>query len=123
MQNKSRKRTIVIVEDEVIVRTDLKFRFQAMGFEVLFDTDYAEEAIDFCSHTQPDLLCLDIRLKGQLNGIQAAEEISKVKEIPILFLSAYDHKKENITAKLPNVIGYVTKPIDEGEILKLVENI
>lgn len=123
MQDNKKERTIVIVEDEVIVRTDLKFRFQAMGFTVLFDTDYAEEAVDFCRDTKPDLLCLDIRLKGKLNGLEAAEQISQIHDIPILFLSAYDHKKEHIASRLPNVIGYITKPIDESEVLKLVKDI
>ena len=107
---------IVIVEDEAIVAKDLRNRLQKFGYIVSGIAASGQEAINKCLEFCPDLVLMDIRLKGQIDGIEAAHEIHKHLDIPIIFLTAYADDKTLARAKITEPFGYLLKPFKEREL-------
>jgi CheY-like chemotaxis protein len=80
---------ILIVEDERIVARDIEKRLKKLGYQVIGSVASGEEALRQAQLTLPDLVLMDIQLKGQLDGIQTAEHIHTDLDIPVVFLTAY----------------------------------
>ena len=78
---------ILIVEDEAITALDLKYSLEELGYEVIDTVDTGQDAIDTAAETIPDVVLMDIKLKGDMEGIEAAEVISELR-IPIVYLTA-----------------------------------
>ena len=85
--------TIMLVEDEIIVAADVKNRLESMGYDVLGIFDTGEEAIQKAGELRPNLILMDIVLKGELDGIDAAQKIRELYDIPIIYLTAYSDEK------------------------------
>ncbi|MFN6569290.1 response regulator [Dendronalium sp. ChiSLP03b] len=113
--------SILVVEDEAIVAKDLQNRLKKFGYIVPAIASSGQEAIKKALEIRPDLVLMDIRLKGQMDGIQAAEEINKHLDIPIIYLTAYadDHTLER--AKVTEPFGYLLKPFKERELQTNIE--
>ena len=79
---------ILVTEDESIVRKDIERSLQKLGYNVVASADTGEKAIELAKAHQPDLALMDIMLKGDMTGIEAAAEIKKDTDIPIIFLTA-----------------------------------
>ncbi len=107
---------IVIVEDEAIVAKDLHNRLQKFGCIVSGIASSGQEAINKTLEFCPDLVLMDIRLKGQIDGIEAAHEIHKHLDIPIIYLTAYADDKTLNRAKITEPFGYLLKPFKEREL-------
>ena len=97
---------ILIVEDEAITALDLKYSLEELGYEVIDTVDTGQDAIDTAAETIPDVVLMDIKLKGDMEGIEAAEVISELR-IPIVYLTAntfiskpYDISKLDKTLKI-----------------------
>jgi diguanylate cyclase (GGDEF)-like protein/PAS domain S-box-containing protein len=112
---------ILIVEDEIIVATDIQTTLLGLGYDVLDIVSSGEEAIHRVQELQPDFVLMDIRLQGELDGIQAAEAITESCSIPILFLTAYADQKTLERAKLTKPMGYILKPFEERELYTTIE--
>ena len=112
---------ILIVEDEIIVATDIQTTLLSLGYDVLEIVSSGEEAIDKVQELQPDFVLMDIRLQGEMDGIQAAEAITANFSIPILFLTAYADQKTLERAKLTRPMGYILKPFEERELYTTIE--
>jgi diguanylate cyclase (GGDEF)-like protein/PAS domain S-box-containing protein len=112
---------ILIVEDEIIVATDIQTTLLSLGYDVLDIVSSGEEAIHRVQELQPDFVLMDIRLQGELDGIQAAEAITESFSIPILFLTAYADQKTLERAKLTKPMGYILKPFEERELYTTIE--
>lgn len=80
---------IVIVEDEQIIAVDLESRLKRLGHEVLGIAITGEEAIVMAEQYQPDIIFMDIRLRGPMNGLQAATTIRALRKMPIIFVTAF----------------------------------
>jgi CheY-like chemotaxis protein len=80
---------ILVVEDEAIVAKDLQYRLTKFGYTVPAIASSGEEAINKAVEISPDLVLMDIRLKGSMDGIEAAQEIYKRLDIPVIYLTAY----------------------------------
>ncbi|KAF5430313.1 hypothetical protein C5S42_00490, partial [Candidatus Methanomarinus sp.] len=80
---------ILIVEDEAIIAEDLKMAINNIGFNVVGHATNARVAIEKALEFEPDLIIMDIVLKGQMNGIDASYKIHEKRNIPIIFLTAY----------------------------------
>ena len=103
---------ILIVEDESIVALDLFYRLESKGFVVTGIASSGDEAVRLCRCECPDLVIMDIKLKGNMNGIEAAERIHSFKPVPILYLTAYsDQATLSKARRLPNT-GLLTKPFE-----------
>ena len=82
---------ILIVEDEAITALDLKYSLEELGYEIVDTVDTGQDAIDTAAETVPDVVLMDIKLKGDMEGIEAAEVISKWN-ISIIYITANTDK-------------------------------
>jgi two-component system cell cycle sensor histidine kinase/response regulator CckA len=107
---------ILVVEDEGIVAMEIRNRLASMGYVVVAVVAAGELAIEKAGELQPDLVLMDIRLKGKLDGISAAEQIRAQFDIPVIFLTAYADEHTLQRAKVTEPYGYVLKPFEEREL-------
>jgi PAS domain S-box-containing protein len=115
------KRRILIVEDEGIVARDLARTLQRLGYAVPAIASSGDQAIKEAAESQPDLVLMDIKLKGEMDGIQAADRIRARFDVPVVYLTAYADEKTLQRAKITEPFGYVLKPFQETELLSVVE--
>ncbi|MBN2102891.1 PAS domain S-box protein [bacterium] len=111
MQNAS----ILIVEDEVIIAYDLQQKLQTLGYQVPDICTSGEEAIESTNKHLPDLILMDIRLHGNMSGIEAVEQIQKQHDMPIIYLTAHTDTSTLEKAKHTRPEGYLVKPIDDEQ--------
>ena len=112
---------ILVVEDETIVAMDVKDRLTDLGYEVVGMADRGAEALELAASTRPDLVLMDIRLKGEMDGITAAEEIRQRFRIPVIYLTAFSEDSSLQRAKLTEPFGYIIKPFEDREIQSAIE--
>ena len=115
------KHNILIVEDEGIVARDLQLTLERLGYRVAGTTASGEVAIEMARCHLPDLVLMDIVLKGQLDGIEAAAQIREALGIPVIYLTAYADKETMEWAKLTQPLGYLLKPFEDWELHEVVE--
>lgn len=116
------KAKIMIVENEGIVVLDLRHRLRHMGYSVPAVAASGEEAIQKAIEVRPDLVLMDIRLKGAMNGIEAAEVIHTQLGIPVVYLTALGDKDTIRQATdTSGACGYIGKPFDEVELHTTIE--
>lgn len=104
---------IMIVEDEGIIGEDLRTSLEQTGYEVLSVVASGEEAITEVEKQNPDLILMDIVLKGHIDGIETASRIKKHMEVPVVFLSAFDDEDKLERAKQSAAYGYLLKPFSD----------
>ncbi|MES0491289.1 MAG: PAS domain S-box protein [Leptospirales bacterium] len=115
------KKVIMVVEDEQIVALHIRKNLEAQGYLVHHVASTGEEAVETALETHPDLILMDIRLIGEMDGIEAATKIRESLDIPIIYLSAYTDEKTLIRAKQTAAYGYLIKPFVERELYSSVE--
>ncbi|MGB9938144.1 MAG: PAS domain S-box protein [Methanobacterium sp.] len=103
---------ILIVEDEAITAMDIKRTLEFLGFEVIFTASRGEEAVKKAEELKPDLILMDITIKGEIDGIETAEIIKEQFDIPVIYLTAHSDKSTYERAKLTEPYGFITKPIN-----------
>ena len=107
---------ILIVEDENIVALDLCRRLTKLGYQILGTASSAHNAIKLIEKNTPDIILMDIRIKGNVDGIEAAETIRRNFGIPIIFLTAYSEEATLLRASVTKPYGYLLKPFSEQEL-------
>ena len=112
---------ILIVEDEGIVAADLETTLQELGYRVVGTAATGADAIGKAERTHPDLVLMDIRLKGAMDGIEAAEQIVARLDIPVTYLTAYADPDTLGRAKLTLPYGYILKPFEEKDLQTAIE--
>lgn len=112
---------ILIVEDERIVARDIAKRLQKLGYSVVDSVATGEEAIAKAAIANPDLILMDIHLRGEMDGIEAAEKIGSLHQVPIVYLTAYADEDTLQRAKVTEPFGYVVKPFDEQDLHVAIE--
>lgn len=112
---------IMIVEDERIVAKDLQFRLQGLGYQVAAMASEGNDAIAKASASRPNLVLMDIRIEGEMDGIQTAEQIRSELDIPVVFLTAYADQATLARAKITEPFGYILKPFEERELQSTIE--
>lgn len=116
-----KKKTILILEDEGVVALDLQARLIQMGYHVpeIFDNgkDLLNQGLDYL----PDLVIMDVMIKGELDGIQTAQKLKEIVDIPIIFLTAYSDDKTFERAKLSDAYAFLIKPFDQRELETTIE--
>lgn len=112
---------ILVVEDENIVARDLQQTLRTLGYGVPVMASSGEEAIEKAAATRPDLVLMDIKLKGRLDGVAAAEEIGDRLDIPVVYLTAYADEQTLRRAKVTEPFGYLLKPFDERSLHAAIE--
>jgi len=115
---------VLIVEDENIIALEIAWQLESLGYQVVGVSSRGEDAIRRVSAEKPDLILMDIRLKGELDGFQTAEAILTQSKIPIIYLSALvDDKLIDTLKKEKCTSYYLQKPFSEGELRKTIETI
>jgi len=112
---------ILIVEDEGIVADEIRSRLKNLGYEVVGISSTGKEALSLARKLTPDLALMDIRIKGDMDGIQTAEQLRHELEIPVIFLTAYSDEDTLVRAKITQPFGYIIKPFEERELYTTIE--
>ncbi|MBT3605534.1 MAG: response regulator, partial [Candidatus Latescibacteria bacterium] len=112
---------IVVVEDEQIVSKDIQMCLKRFGYEIAGSAASGEDAVSLVKQTQPDLVMMDVMLKGEMMGTEAAEIIRREYDIPVIYLTAYADQGTLDQAKITEPYGYVLKPFDERELQTAIE--
>ncbi len=115
------KTKILVVEDQTIVALNIKNRLRNLGYTVPGSVVSGEEAIREAELTNADLVLMDIMLKGDMDGIEAAKIIKSRFGIPIIYLTACTDFETLERAKLTDPEGYISKPFKEGDLYENIE--
>ncbi len=112
---------ILIVEDERIIAIDMRHRLERLGYEVVGLVDNADDALAYAVAENPDLILMDIRLKGERDGLEAAETIRQARDIPVVYTTSYTDDDTLTRAKSSQAMGYIVKPYKDREVLIAIE--
>jgi len=112
---------ILLVEDELLIARHIEQMLKNLGYQVEGIVESGERALQMTGEKLPDLVLMDIRLKGSIDGIEAASRIWRLYAIPIVYLTAYTDEDTLIKATLAEPFGYLIKPFDEKELLVAIE--
>lgn len=112
---------ILVVEDEAIVAADIQDRLEVLGYEVAGWATTGEEALELARTESPDLLLMDIMLKGPMNGIQAAQQVRESMSLPVIFLTANSDDAVLDQAKFSEPFAYLLKPFEERQLRTNIE--
>lgn len=111
----------MVVEDEKIIANDISYSLEMLGYHVVATVAYGEDAVARASELRPDLILMDIRLKGKLDGIGAARQIQAQMDIPVVYLTAMADEQTLQRAKVTEPFGYLLKPFDDQELRITIE--
>ena len=112
---------VLVVEDESIVSKDIQQSLKKLGYNVVGAAATGESAVALALETKPDIILMDIMLKGEMNGIEAATKIRSEANIPVIFLTAYADESTLSKAKVTQPYGYIIKPFKEIDIHTTIE--
>jgi len=115
------KLNILIAEDEHLVANDIKGILENFGYQISSVAFEADEVIKEVETNTPDLILIDIKLKGDKDGIHAIEHIHNRFDIPVIYITALTDKETLHRAKKTDPSGYIYKPIDEKELIATIE--
>ncbi|MBP1730359.1 MAG: putative sensor protein [Deltaproteobacteria bacterium] len=112
---------VLVVEDESVVSKDIQESLKGLGYVVCGTAMAGEEAIKKAESLHPDLVLMDIVLKGEIDGVEAAETIRSRFHVPVIYLTAYSDENTLNRAKVTEPSGYILKPFDERELHTTIE--
>jgi signal transduction histidine kinase len=116
-----RQPRILIVEDETIVALDMRCRLEGFGYVICGLAATGTAAITMASDHQPDLILMDIKLKGDMDGIEAGSQIRALQDVPIIFVTAFTDDDTLERVKTSSSYGYIVKPYHERELKISIE--
>lgn len=114
---------IILAEDERIISDDIKYILEAQGYRLSAVVSSSEELLLKVQELEPDLILMDIVLKGKVDGIEAALKIKEKFDIPIVYITAHSDAKTVQRAKLTQPYGYIIKPIDKKDLYSTIETV
>ncbi len=113
--------SILIVEDEPVVAKDIQLSLQRLGYRVPATATSGEEAIRKADDMHPDLILMDIVLKGKMDGVETALQIQRKQDVPVIYLTAYADNHTLERAKVTSPAGYMLKPYQAHELRPTIE--
>ncbi len=113
---------ILIVEDEKITGMDIHQTVRELGYESVGPVASGQDAVTVALALRPDVILMDILLKGPMDGIQAAEAIRSEHSCPVIYVTAHSDQTTLDRAKLTEPSGWILKPVDEEELHKAIES-
>lgn len=116
-----KKAKILIVEDEALIALELKLKIESIDFQVISVVPSGEQAVEAAKKHHPNLILMDIMLKGNVDGIQAASQIKADQDIPIIYMTGNSHLKtdKRLLATMP--VAVLAKPVMEWELFEVIE--
>ncbi|RZJ66000.1 MAG: response regulator transcription factor [Flavobacterium sp.] len=112
---------ILIVEDEMIIAANLSLQLVELGYDVAGIIPRADEALAHINNRQPDILLLDINLRGDIDGIEMAYQMQKLHDIPIIYLTANSDEAHFERAKATNPYAFISKPYKKLDLQRAIE--
>jgi signal transduction histidine kinase len=117
----SEPKGILIVEDENIVALDMRMRLESLGYHIIGVVDSSAAALESLNSAVPDLILMDIKLRGGADGIETARAVRERVEVPIIFVTAFTDESTLERAKSASPYGYIIKPFHERELRIAIE--
>ncbi len=115
------KTKILIVEDEMIIAANISLQLTNLGYEITGIIPRAEEVLPLIRECQPDIVLMDINLKGDMDGIDLAHLIQNEYKLPIIFLTANSDEAHFNRAKTANPYGFISKPFKKLDLQRVIE--
>ena len=115
------KTQILIVEDDDIIARIISWRLTNLGYEVCGKATYGAEAMDLLVEAKPDLVLMDINIKGDMDGIETAGMIKKEFRLPVVFLTSHSDGQTLERAKAIQPDGFVLKPFGDNDLRVAIE--
>ena len=115
------KKRILVVEDEGIVAMTLEDSLFNLGYEVAGTADDSRSAIELAEKEKPDLILMDIRLRGDIDGIETVERINEKMDVPVIFLTAHSDEETLSRMLKTRPYGFLVKPFREKELYANIE--
>jgi len=112
---------ILVVEDEFIIAQSIENSLEMMGYTVIDVVSSGKKAIEKTESEKPDLILMDIKLQGEMDGIEAASQIRSLFNVPIIFLTAYTDEYLKERAEKTDPVGYITKPFKNQTLKSVIE--
>ena len=112
---------ILIVEDEAVVAADLADKLERAGYRIVGTAARGEQAIRMAKVAPPDLVLMDIRLAGPLDGVTTAECLKAFADVPVVFLTAHSDRETIKRASVTEPFGYILKPFEERDLTTQIE--
>jgi len=112
---------ILVVEDEMIIAAKISMHLTNLGYEVTGILPRGEEALMSVEENRPDIVLMDIRLKGNLSGIETAIQMQKIADIPVIFLTANVDEGTFNKAKLAKPYAFLSKPYKQLDLQRAIE--
>ena len=115
------KTNVLVVEDESIVSKDIQHSLKKLGYNVVGAASTGERAFELAASEKPDIILMDIMLKGDINGIETASRVKEELQIPVIYLTAYADESTLEKAKVTEPYGYIIKPFKEVDLHTSIE--
>ena len=115
------KASVLVVEDESIVSKDIQYSLKKLGYEVVGSASTGAKAVELALDLKPNVILMDIMLKGDMSGIEASAKIKEALNIPVIFLTAYEDEKTLEKAKVTEPYAYIIKPFKEIDLHTSIE--
>jgi DNA-binding NarL/FixJ family response regulator len=112
----TRQEKILVVEDDTIIAITIEGRLKQFGYRVVGRASTAKDAIAKTIEFEPDLVLMDIHLKGPVDGIEAAETIYGIHNIPVVYLTAFSDENTLERAQKTSPFGYIVKPFSDSTL-------
>jgi DNA-binding LytR/AlgR family response regulator len=115
------KINVLVIEDESIVSKDIQYSLKKLGYNVVGAAPTGEKAVELAEELRPDIILMDIMLKGKITGIEASAQIKEKLNIPVIFLTAYADENTLAKAKVTEPYAYIIKPFKEIDLHTSIE--
>ncbi len=112
---------ILIVEDEAIIAFQLKIQLTRQGYDICDTASTAEQSLHSARLHDPDLILMDIHLRGAMSGVEAIEKIRDFSQAPVIFMTGYANDEIQESAIRLQPADYLVKPISSGTLVKAIE--
>lgn len=119
--SQDKKTKVLIVEDESIVAKDIQNILLKNNYEITGIANNADTALNYISQQVPDVILMDIMIKGNINGIELSHKIKEEYDVPIIFLTAYSDTSTIDKVKIVEPYAYITKPFKNSDVLTAIE--
>ncbi len=116
-------KSILIVEDEGILAIGMESYLSLCGYNVIGIAASGERALQIADHKMPDLILMDIKLRGKMDGIDTAGLIKEKSDVAIIFLSAYLDEATIDRASRLNPVGFINKPVENGDLCPIIDSV
>lgn len=123
MSDRFKERTVLIIEDDLILTLSLELMLKKMGFTRFIRAENGEKAISLVKESLPDLMLVDIYLGPGISGVEAVKQIQKTSPVPVIYITGNSDEKNRAIAGETDYIDYLVKPITPVEVRRSIEKI